>query len=223
MKTYLLIAMLIIVSATINAQKKVEFGLRAGLNMQNINGKDITGDKLDLNLVPRFHAGIVAGILVAPDFYFQPGLFFTTKGAKSENEFLGIDMSVKYNLSYVEVPMSFVYKPVLGNGRFFIGLGPYVGYGVSGKAQFEVGSISTEEDIVFGKDFSALSPSDWKYFRALDYGGNLFFGYEMSNRISLQLNTQLGLAKINADNTAIPENETEFRNTGFGFSVGYNF
>ena len=32
----------------------------------------------------------------------------------------------------------------------------------------------------------------------------------------------LGLAKINADNTAV-KTKSEFRNTGFGLSLGYNF
>ena len=191
--------------------------------MQNINGKDQDGDALDMKLVPRFQVGVFAEIPIAPDFYFQPGLTFITKGAKSENEFLGIDLlTVEYNVSYIELPLSLLYKPQLGEGWLFIGFGPYVSYGVGGKAKFE-GIVDTEQKIEFTKAHDGvILPSEWKYFKPFDYGGNLFFGYEMGNGISIQVNTQLGFAKINSDNND-DNDETSFRNTGYGLGIGYNF
>jgi hypothetical protein len=165
-KMLLLAGLLILISHSVKAQDEgVSFGIRAGVNIQNFNGKDLTGDKLELNLVPRFHAGVVAEIPIAPEFYFQPGLLYTTKGAKSDNEFLGIDMSAEYNLSYLELPLSFVYKPQLGNGYFFLGFGPYVSYGIGGKAKFNVANVSTETDIEFEKEYESLNPAQWKYFQ----------------------------------------------------------
>lgn len=223
-KILFLIAALILFGVSANSQNTgTSFGLRGGVNLQNINGKDQAGDQLKLNMVPRFHVGVVVGIPVAPDFYFQPGLLFTTKGAKSKDRFLGMDMSVEYNISYMEVPMNFLYKPMLGDGHFLLGFGPYLAYGIGGKAKFTIGSLSTEEKIEFTKENGSVSFSNWKYFKSLDYGGNLFFGYELSSGISLQVNAQLGLAKINSDNNSFPNNKTEFRNTGFGISLGYNF
>jgi hypothetical protein len=223
-KTLSLIAALILLGGFAYSQNTgTSFGLRGGVNLQNINGKDLNGDKLELNMVLRFHLGAVIGIPVAPNFYFQPGLMFTTKGAKSKDQFLGMDMSVAYNISYLELPLSFVYKPVLGNGHFFLGFGPYLAYGIGGKAKFTIESTSTEEKIVFTKEYESLNPYDWKYFKHLDYGGNLFFGYELNNGISFQVNTQLGFAKINAENITLPGNKSEFRNTGYGLSIGYNF
>jgi hypothetical protein len=216
-------SILLLLALTANSQSTgVSFGLRGGLNLQNINGKDLNGDKLTMSMVPRFHLGAVAGIPVAPEFYFQPGLMFSTKGAKSKSDFLGMDMSVEYNISYIELPLNFLYKPVVGKGHFMLGFGPYIAYGIGGKAEFTINNTSTEDKIVFANEYSSINPSDWKYFRHLDYGGNLFFGYELSGGLSLQVNTQLGLAKINADNTAV-STKTEFRNTGFGLSLGYNF
>ena len=218
--TFLLAALLLFGISANSQTDGISFGLRGGLNMQNISGKDLNGDKLELGLVPRFHAGFVVGIPVAPDFYFQPGLLFSTKGAKSDTEFLGMAMSAEYNISYIEMPLNFLYRPLVGNGHFFLGFGPYIAYGIGGKAKFVVNSTSTEEDLVFTNEYQGL---DYKYFKRLDYGGNIFFGYELSGGLSLQLNAQLGLAKINADNTSLPDAKTEFRNTGFGLSLGYNF
>ena len=215
--TIFLIITLVMISFSAYSQTNgPSFGLRAGVNLQTFNGKDSEGDPLEMDMVPRFHVGAVVNIPFAPDFYFQPGLLFTTKGAKSDN-LLGLDMSVEYNISYIELPLNIVFKPALGNGHFVLGFGPYLAYGIAGKAKFKIGNVSTDDKIVFTNDSNA---SDWKYFKALDYGGNLFFGYEMNNGISLQINTQLGLAKINADK---PDNNSEFRNTGFGISLGYNF
>ena len=223
-KIILLITAVFSLATSVNAQDAgASFGLRAGFNMQNINGKDMDGDKLTMDLVPRFNAGIVGEIPVAPDFYFQPGLFFATKGAKSKDQFLGQNMSVEYNISYLELPLSFLYKPTLGAGKFFLGFGPYVSYGLGGKAKFDVAGVKTEDDIVFDNEYLGLNPFDWKHFRHLDYGGNLFFGYELNSGLSLQLNTQMGFAKINSENTLYPNNKSEFRNTGFGLSLGYNF
>jgi hypothetical protein len=223
-KTLFLLAALILFGVSANSQTTgISFGLRGGVNLQNINGKDLNGNQLELSMVPRFHIGAVVGIPVAPNFYFQPGLLFSTKGAKSENQFLGLDMSAEYNISYIELPLSFLYKPKVGKGHFFLGFGPYLAYGIGGKAKSVIENVSSEENIKFTNEYESLNPYDWKYFKHLDYGGNLFFGYELNSGLSLQLNTQLGLAKINADNSTLPNNESEFRNTGFGLSLGYNF
>jgi hypothetical protein len=221
-RIFLTAALLMIFNMATMAQE-VSFGLRGGLNMQNINGKDFNGDALELKMVPRFHAGVIVDIPVAPEFWFEPGLLFSTKGAKSDGNFIGLSTSVEYNLSYIELPLNLVYKPVLGNGNFFLGFGPYVGYAVAGKATYKAGSISSDQEITFEKEFAGSEENDYSSFKRLDYGGNLFFGYQFKAGLSLQLNTQLGLAAINSDNSVLPDSETAFRNTGFGLSLGYNF
>lgn len=188
------------------------FGLKGGVNFQNINGEDPSGDKWENDLAVRFNAGVVANIPVAPEFYFQPGLLFTTKGAKFNNEFLGIDANAELNTSYLELPLSFLYRPLLGSGHFLLGFGPYVAYGLGGKLE----SGDTEMDIKFGDEES----NDILYLKRMDYGANLFFGYELQNGLSVQLNTQLGLANILPD---VADNDATFKNTGFGISLGYMF
>jgi hypothetical protein len=55
---------------------------------------------------------------------------FSTKGEKNSED----GFTSTYNLSYLELPINFVYKGALGNGYFLIGFGPYLGYAVMGKA-----------------------------------------------------------------------------------------
>ena len=222
-KNLFLIAVLVMFGLSAVSQTEgIHFGLKGGVNFQNINGKDASGSKLKLDMLTGFNAGAVVEIPVAPEFYFQSGLSYIIKGAKAPKDFLAPGTTGQYKLSYLELPLNFLYKPLLGKGHLLLGFGPYVAYGLGGKAKLVTPLGSSEQNIVFAKSYSSALPYG-QYFKRMDFGGNLFFGYELSNGISVQLNTQLGLAKINADNTTYPKEKTSFKNTGFGLSLGYMF
>jgi outer membrane protein with beta-barrel domain len=192
------------------------FGVRAGLNLQNINGRDNGDDKLENSIVPRFHVGVNAEIPVAPEFYVQPGILFTTKGAKLDEAFNG---SPKLNLSYIEVPINFLYKPALGSGRLLVGFGPYFAYGIGGKLKTD----GADTDVKFKGKVKTGDDPDVIYYKPFDAGANILFGYEFSNKFSAQLNAQLGLVNINSDYDNFPDTDARSANTGFGISVGYRF
>jgi hypothetical protein len=231
MKKNILLASLavLIMTATVSAQtQKVEvggttFGVRAGINFQNINGKYADGDRIKNDLVTRFHVGVNAEIPVAPEFYFQPGLLFTTKGTKGTEDFFGQQLEGKLNLSYLELPLNFLYKPVLGSGKLIVGLGPYVAYGIGGKLKLEAAGESGDMDVKFKNKVKNGDDMDKVYYKPFDAGANLLFGYEFSNRLSAQLNAQLGLVNINSKYDGVPEGDARSKNTGFGVSVGYRF
>jgi hypothetical protein len=65
MKTKILLAIVIsaIFSTTIFAQSKTTFGIRGGVNFQNLNGKDIDADKLENDLKTGFNAGVMQKFL----------------------------------------------------------------------------------------------------------------------------------------------------------------
>jgi hypothetical protein len=189
---------------------RTSFGIRAGVNFQNINGKDAAGNDLKNDLLTGFNAGINAEVPLSSGFYLQPGVLYSTKGAKLSD-------GNKVKLSYIEVPVNFVYKPLLGSGNMLLGFGPYVGFGIHGKVESPNGS---SEDIKFSNDFDASSGGP--QMKRFDAGGNLLAGYEFANHVSFQLNAQLGLADINPKTTAAND-KTKLKNTGFGLSLGYRF
>jgi hypothetical protein len=201
------------------AGSKTSFAILGGVNLQNLNGKDASGNKLENDMLTGFHAGLNAQIPVAPEFYFQPGLMFSTKGAQN----IGV-LNSTYKLSYVELPLNFVYKALVGNGYFMLGFGPYVAYGIGGKAIYEAGGVSVENDIEFKKEVASGDPLTTVYVKPLDAGANLFFGYELPAGLFLQLNTQLGLLDIKPeDNRITGENQSSLKNTGYGLSLGFRF
>ncbi len=198
---------------------KTSFAILGGVNFQNLNGKDMSGDKLENDMLIGFHAGLNVQIPVAPEFYFQPGLMFSTKGAKSTDG----NFKSTYNISYIELPLNFVYKAKVGSGYIMLGFGPYVAYGIGGKTTSEGGSASAESDIEFKNEVESDDPLTTTYIKPLDAGANLFFGYELQAGLFLQLNTQLGLLDINPEDKRFTDDDSTLKNTGFGFSLGYRF
>jgi hypothetical protein len=205
--------------ATVQGQEKTSFGVLGGVNFQNLNGKDYAGDKLENKLIVGFHIGANVQIPIVPEFYFQPGILFSTKGAKYEEN----SITTTTSLSYIEVPLNFVYKGVLGNGYIFLGLGPYIGYAVMGKVKDEGGVESHKQDIEFQNVVKPDDSMTVPYYKAFDVGGNIFFGYEMQMGVFAQLNAQLGLVKINSEYESLPDDKSVVKNTGFGLSLGYRF
>lgn len=197
-----------------STDKMVSFQIRAGVNFQNLNG-EIEGEDADGDLLTAFHAGVEVPINIAPEFYIQPGVIYSMKGTKNK------DADSKIKLSYIEIPVNFVYKPMLGMGNLILGVGPYVAFGIGGKVKNEDGD---DIDIEFENDITlAQAESETPYFKRMDFGGNLIAGYQFSNRLFFQLNAQLGMTNIFPKIDGDSNDDWKLKNTGFGISVGYGF
>ncbi|MBN2807181.1 MAG: PorT family protein [Prolixibacteraceae bacterium] len=220
----LLIALILMLSVTfafaqVNEKGKTSFGILGGVNFQTFNGKDFSGNTLENDMMIGYHAGVNVLIPVAPEFYFQPGLLFTVKGSKNTSNL----MTSTYSISSIELPLNLVYRASLGSGYILAGFGPYVSYGIMGKAKFDGGSLSYETEIEFKNEVEIGDPLTSIYFKALDAGGNVFVGYEMAGGIFLQLNSQIGMINIKPEDKRLPNDESVVKNTGFGLSLGYRF
>jgi hypothetical protein len=202
-----------------NEDSRVSLGILGGVNFQTFNGEDGDGDKLENDMIVGYHAGINLAIPIAPQFYFQPGLLLSMKGAKNT----GFQDLGTYNLSYIEVPMNLVYKGLVGTGYVLVGFGPYIAYAVKGKADFEAGSLSYEPDVEFANEVDLTDPILTSYFKPFDAGANIFVGYQLSQGLFFQLNGQLGLMNINPEDNRLTGNNSKYMNTGYGISLGYQF
>ncbi len=187
--------------------KAQSFGLRGGINFQNLTGKDNNGNDFSNKLTTRFHGGVNVSIPVATDFVVRPEVLYVGKGAKSP---AGND----YRINYIEVPVNLIYKPKLGNGNLMLGFGPYVGFGVGGKVEFTNG---TEHDVKFEENVTNPQ-AGVAYYRKTDAGANVLGGYDFG-RFSVQLNAQLGLANMYPEFNGVEPN-AKIKNTGFGLSLG---
>jgi len=191
----LLFATFSVAALQANAQAG-RFGINAGVNFANINGKDAEGTKLKTG----FQAGVTYDIGLADEFVLQPGVSYVQNGTKLDA------FNSKLHLNYIQVPVTFQYQPALGTGNLLLGVGPYVGFGV-GKVK---GSLF---------DDKVSSKSDWDDagLKKVDAGGKLLVGYQLGMGLSFNLNANLGLANLSDDKDA------KFHNTSFGVTVGYKF
>jgi hypothetical protein len=228
MKKKLLTLSAILILSSLAMQAQIGFGLLGGVNLQNINGKNSSGTKLENGLLTGFHAGVNVNIPIAPGFYFQPGLLFSVKGAKDEffqplSKASG-DYTTTTRLSYVELPLNLLFRPQLGNGYLLLGFGPYLAYGIAGKETTQFSSISYERPVIFENSVSIWSDQiENAYYKRFDAGANILFGYELSMGVFIQLNAQLGLLNINPEYAWISDDQTSYKNTGYGLSIGYRF
>ena len=201
-KVFLSVTALLIATVSFG---QVQWGIVAGPQFSSITSKNVplNNGKETSKIVTNVRAGITVDIPFAEDFYLGTGLVYSGKGGKDKNT------DVKTNLSYLEVPIHFMYKPEVGTGRLVLAAGPYVAVGVGGKIK-DTGFGDLD---VYDDEASILRQ------KRFDCGLGLNIGYELPVGLYFGLNGDLGLVNT-AYNT---DNDRKFHNNSFGVSVGYKF
>src|SRR5215510_9966812 len=202
MKKLLVVSITLFSLITVTAQN-VRFGITAGAAIASqkfkSSGITISGDSKI-----GFTAGVLADMGISENFVFQPGLNFTQKGSKISSN----GMTATQTLNYIELPLNFLYRAPAGSGSFFGGIGPVLGYGISGKAE----SDGESEDIHFGN-------SDDDDYKPFEFSGNILAGYEFSNGFLVSVNYNHGLSNIINDGGS----DVSGKNTYIGIRLGYKF
>lgn len=170
------------------------------------------GDELDdRNVKIGFHVGVAADYEFMYNHAIQTGLFFTTKGAKYQGEFGSVTGEVSLNPMYLQLPVHYAYKIDVSPGtRVVLHAGPYVAYGIGGKANVTIssseGSSETDGVDIFGEDG----------FDRFDAGLGLGVGAEFG-RFLVDLGWDMGLVNISGYSEANVKNQNAY------LSVGYKF
>jgi hypothetical protein len=167
------------ISSEVFAQMRA--GVKGGLNVSNLYVDDVD----DENARYGFNLGFYGQLLSSETFAIQPELLFSTKGSKIEYGGGLFDQTVKYNLSYLDLPVLAVFK--LGDAAE-IHVGPYASYLLGA-------NISHDGDLGSGAD-----DIDRDHLKSFDYGLSGGFGLNFG---SLQVGARYnyGLAKL-ADSDA---------------------
>jgi hypothetical protein len=219
MKTFLLAIATLTISSSLSAQS---FGIHLGGNLASAKIKDDGGGLLGLSPESKlgFLAGVTAEIPIATSVHFRPELNFVQKGYKiffSEDFGTGpFEVDGKETLNYLELPLNITYSLPAGKNKVFLGAGPSIGLGLSGKYKFTTEfpgqPTETEEgDTNFGGD---EAEDDYK---PLDLGLNINGGFQLTTGFFLKLAYTFGMSNLSHDS------ETSFKNKGFAFSIGYFF
>ncbi|NND80351.1 MAG: PorT family protein [Maribacter sp.] len=151
---------------------------------------------------------------------FETGLLLQTKGLKivEEAEFMGETgrSKAKWNLIYLDIPLTVRASFDIGGAKIYSVFGPYVGMGLSGKIKTEssyMGETEKEqEDINWGNN------EDDGDLKRLDFGLTIGTGVEI-NAIQIGISYSLGLANI----SNFADDGTKISNRVLAISAGYNF
>lgn len=218
-KIFITVLALLSVVMVANAQ----LGVRVGYTASNLS---INNSTLAYTTSVRsgFEAGATYSIALPYNLYIEPGIMYTTAGAKIENNTALTSASAKINMSYLKVPLTVGYNAQLLKGlalRPFVGL--YAGYALSAKAKDMKGSIA---GITFGKndeyDLFDINSSVAEYLpevNKFDAGFRFGLGANVSEVVYVGVACDFGFVNMNKN----AKYDATFKNKGFVFSVGYNF
>ncbi|MFZ1529897.1 MAG: porin family protein [Ferruginibacter sp.] len=183
----------------------------------------IQQDGLSFSLNNKSRVGIAIGAFaefpLRSKFLFRPELNFIQKGGEL-NFTDGTDkVETKHTLNYLEVPLNFYYTTDAGKGKLLLGVGPYFGIGISGKAASVITlsgqTTSASSPIKFdGKNEDQVT-DDNVHYKALDYGLTCSGGYRLPGGLSFIAGYQFGFSNNS------PNSSLKLNNRGFNFKIGY--
>jgi len=208
MKKLLLSATILFGSIGAFAQGGLGYGLRAGVNIPKYSFENGSSES---------NTGFfVTGYLdapISPNFSIQPGLSLQNKGGKESVSSGSSSGEFKQSIMSLDIPVNLVAKlPTGGSGNFFVGAGPYVGFGLSGKNKIKgnVGDLGTEgeTDVKFGS-------GDGDHLKRTDFGVNFLAGYQLTNGFQINAGYGLGLTNL-APNGGSTKNRVWSVGIGFG-------
>lgn len=212
-----LVVALIGMASLVGAQN-LSFNVKGGLNLS-----DLSGDVEDNKIKPGFHFGLGADYEFSPNMAIQSGLFFSSKGTKTDDKYESGPTTYKkeltINANFLQLPVHFAYKIDASPGtRVVLHAGPYIAYGIGGKTKHESkyyyeyeGSIhelehDSEKMDTFDKD---------EGLKRFDAGLGIGVGAEFG-KILIDLGWDMGFVNLG-------DNDVDKNTQNAYLSVGYKF
>lgn len=175
----------IALSAGALAQYKPKLGLRGGLNVANTRNTE-SGET---GSKPGLHIGLLAHTHITPAISLQPELYYSNQGGKSGN--------INLNLNYLNVPVLVQYN--FDNG-FRLQTGP------------QLGLLVDVTDKTDGTNNNIISADD---FKSTDVSWSFGAGYLTYSGIGFDARYNLGLSKINDDQSRVGKTTNRVFQLGF--------
>lgn len=183
------------------------FGVQAGFNLSTMSFK-YGGDKdNDTKMTPGFNIGGIGEMALSDMFSIQAGLLLDMKGVKFKDD----DYTTTTNLFYIDIPILAKARYELSDLNIYGVLGPYFGFGLSGKTKYKDDDDSESESIKWGSG----DDDDLKRF---DVGMTIGAGVEIS-AFQFGLSYNLGFANIAANG----DSDNQAKNRGLRITAGYWF
>lgn len=192
---------------SVAAAAQATFGVKLGPDFSSLRAKS-EGNKITSKGLIGAEGGVYVNLPVAPELVFQPALMYVMKGGKYD---LGQGYTQTQRLHYISLPLDLLYRPPMPyqSGSWYVGGGPYLAYGVSGKISQDVSNNYSVDPFKNYGDGAAL--------KRFDAGAHVQVGYEMSSGFNVGLNAAIGLLNIATEGNS----QHSFHNTALGLTLGY--
>jgi hypothetical protein len=166
-----------------------------------------------------FHLGFIADLPIGNSYgwHFQPGVFYTNKGAKQQQAFDPYLSKLSYysysqSLNYFDVPLNLVYKfPSATNSRLILGGGPLTSFYYSGSESYS--ALDTLGNLTYDIKRDLKVGNGDKEFRVLHWGLNLLAGVEFGN-LYITANYSKGLTPY------FTQGDKKYKHGSFGITLG---
>lgn len=193
-----LVIIFIGIVSLVSAQN-ASFSVKGGLHMSNFYGDELS----DKNMKVGFHLGVGADFEFIPNVSLQTGLFYTTKGAEYSSTKDGDLIDINTTANYLQLPLHVAYKiDVTPGTKVVLHAGPYVAYGLGGKAK--AGSLEID---TFDDDLG---------FKAFDAGLGLGVGAEFG-KILVDVGWDMGLTNISRISSMDVKTQNAYISLGYKF------
>lgn len=222
MKKFLLSLMIAGAGLAVKAQESgVKFGVKAGVTFPTLSYSSDLEEGIKNKANTSFYVGGTVDIPVGGMFSIQPGLTFLGKGDKQEASVAGDGDSFSFKgstrLMYIELPVNAVVSFAVGEGKVFVGAGPYYGMAISGKSKVEtkmtIDGVTESEEISADADFGKDGDT-----KRGDFGLNFLAGYQLGSGVNIHAGYGLGLSNISKNS-----GDFKVKNNVFSVGVGFSF
>jgi hypothetical protein len=188
----------------VNAQAPISYGVKAELNMSNFFLSDLDDYSSRMKVGPNL--GGFMKIDLHENFAIQPEVSFFYRTSKIKEEDSPNDKFKQWGMA---IPVYAIGQTELGNGRFYGGVGPFIGFGFDAKWKIENG----EKIDLYKKVDGDKEMKRW------DFGFGALLGYELSNKLQINAAYQVGV--INQLDKL--KDDAKVRSQAVSLGVGYRF
>lgn len=193
-------------------------GIKGGVNFATTVSTD-NGSDLTTGSLTTFNAGVFVDIKFG-NISLQPGLNYFGEGQsytlitevpEGSNFEETRDIPAKDQVYYVQLPVNFVYHIPILIGNIYLGAGPYVAEGLSGKTTY-ASEFYNSQKITFGNnDNNDLKPTQ--------FGADAIVGLKLKGSVLIEANYNFGISND------LPSTDTgnSRKSRVFSVSLGYAF
>lgn len=173
-RTILLLSMVLALGlTTANAQNKTTYGVKVGANFSNFVLTDLPTQKSSMKAGADL--GGFMNINVHPNISIQPEVKFFYRSSKAE---MG-PAEDTFKQWGMQIPVYALGQTELGNGKFYGGVGPFLGVGFD--ARYDASDLNLYE-----------KKEDKAILNRWDLGIGALIGYEFSNGCQINVEYQYG-------------------------------